>query len=794
MKRCVVLLIFLLNSGLIFAQNQMPESLHQQFNSYQSNTPQEKIFVHTDKTFYLAGETVWFKIYAVDASFHKPVTTSSITYIEILNKDLKPVVQSKISLIKGNGAGSVILPGFLATGNYILRAYTNWMKNFSPDFYYEHTLHIVNTLKLSPVVLSPKLRPGIQFFPEGGSGMFGFTGKIAFKAADGDGHGLECRGVIVNQNNDTITRFQSLHNGMGSFQLKPEKNSSYYGLVKLNDSLIRQKLPDAADNGFTMNVSEEETDKLKVTIHASAEFINTHVYLFAQTRQVIKNIQTGLISDGETTFTINKAVLGDGISSITLFNQSRQPVCERMVFKRPMEKLAIQAKTDQLVYNTRKPIHIDLSTTNSNNLPLAGNLSMSVFMIDSLQHIPEQSIVTYLYLNSDLRGRIESPEYYLANADKTSDEALDNLLLTQGWRRFKWTDVTDSKKPGFEFLPEVEGPVVNGKIINKLTGAPVAFSGAWLSIPGDDYAFSSATGDAQGVIHFGFRDIYKNNAIVVQPALQKDSFYRIDIVNSYSDKFSSNALRPMTLSKSQESLLVNRSIGTQVENTYGIERKRQYVKIDTDTTSFYGKPDKQYNLDDFTRFQTMEEVMREFVEDVRVRKEGDKYNFKVRNRLFNTYFEEDPLILLDGIPVSDASKIIALDPLKIKRIEVVLYNYYTGSSVFAGIVNVKSYSGEIGATQIDPNSLVVEYDGLQQQREFYSPKYGSKETEESHMPDFRNVLYWAPQITTGSDGKSQLSFYSSDLKGKFAVVIQGMTAEGLPGKTVTQFEVTGSNE
>ena len=793
MKRPVGFFIFLLTSHLIFAQNQMPESLQQQFNTYQSSSLQEKIFVHTDKTFYLAGETVWFKIYAVDASFHKPVATSSITYVEILSKDLKPVVQSKISMSNGSGAGSVILPGFLATGNYVLRAYTNWMKNFSPDFYYEHTLHIVNTLKLSPVVPSLKGVSGIQFFPEGGNEMVGLTGKIAFKAADTDGHGLECKGVILNQNNDTITRFQSLHNGMGSFQFKPEKNSTYYALVKLNDSLIKQKLPDAMEHGFSMNVSEEETGKLKVIVHASADFNNTSVYLFTQTRQMIKNIQTSLVKEGEASFIINKAELGDGISSITVFNQSRQPVCERLVFKRPVEKLTIQAKTDQSVYSKRKPIRIDLSTMNTGSQPLSGNLSMSVFMIDSLQHIPEQSIITYLYLHSELKGRIESPEYYFDNTDKASDEALDNLLLTQGWRRFKWNDVMDSKKPAFEFLPEVEGPVVSGKIINKLTGAPVAFSDAFLSIPGNDYAFSSATSDAQGVVHFGFRDIYKNNAIVVQPALQKDSFNRIDINNSYSDKFSSNSLRPLTLSRSQESILVNRSIGTQVENTYAIEKKRQYIKTSPDTTSFYGKPDKQYNLDDYTRFQTMEEVMREFIEDVRVRKEGEKFNFKVRNQLFNTYFEEDPLILLDGIPVSDASKIIALDPQKIKRIEVVTYNYYTGSSVFAGIVNVKSYSGEIGATQIDPNSLVIEYDGLQQQREFYSPQYGSREAEESHIPDFRNLLYWAPRITTGSDGKSQLSFYSSDLKGKFAVVVQGITAEGLPGKTVTQFEVTDSN-
>ena len=131
-----------------------------------------------------------------------------------------------------------------------MRAYTNWMKNFSPDFYYEHTLHIVNTLKLSPVAPSTKLVSGIQFFPEGGTALFGLAGKIAFKAADADGHGLECKGVILNQNNDTITRFQSLHNGMGSFQLKPEKGSSYYALVKLNDSLIKQKLPDRNRSGI----------------------------------------------------------------------------------------------------------------------------------------------------------------------------------------------------------------------------------------------------------------------------------------------------------------------------------------------------------------------------------------------------------------------------------------------------------------------------------------------------------------------------------------------------------------
>jgi hypothetical protein len=108
-------------------------------------------------------------------------------------------------------------------------------------------------------------------------------------------------------------------------------------------------------------------------------------------------------------------------------------------------------------------------------------------------------------------------------------------------------------------------------------------------------------------------------------------------------------------------------------------------------------------------------------------------------------------MLVDGIPVTDATKIIELDPLKVKRIEVVMHNYFIGSSEFQGIVNVKSYSGEMGVPLINPNALVVEYDGIQKQREFYSPSYASAAEQSSHLPDLRNVLYWAPQITIGTE-------------------------------------------
>jgi hypothetical protein len=785
----VVFFILLLTIGKALSQDQGLEKLQQQFNGYQSTHLQEKLFVHTDKTFYLAGEIIWFKVYAVDAFIHQPLDISRIAYIEILNAEGRPVVQTKISMDHGDGNGSLIIPVSLGSANYIFRAYTSWMKNFAPDFYFERTLHIVNTFRPAISKEPVKSLPVIRFFPEGGRAVADLQGRMAFKATTPDGRGVDCEGLILNQNNDTLLHFQSLMNGMGSFLLKPEKNKSYYALVRLQDSLIKQKLPDAAESGYTLQVTGDASDSVNILVQASEGFDNTRIYLLTHTRQIIKNAQTGMLKGGRCFFYLNKKELGDGISVITLFDESKQPVCERLIFKRPMDVKDIQVRTDQTEYGIRKPVKVGLTNPGAVTIRGNDNYSVSVFMLDSLQHMPEQNIVNYLYLSSELKGAVQGPEYYFSHHDQMADQALDNLLLTQGWRRFAWKDVFDSRKPFFEFLPEMEGSVVNMKITNRSASLPIGHIDSYLSIPGNEFAFNSATSDELGITHFGFRDIYKNNALVVQPVSQKDSNYRIDVTNSYSDKISERPVTVQELSKSMQEALLSRSIGNQVENTYNLEKKHRYAQLNLDTLSFYGVPDRLYNLEEYTRFQTMEEVLREYVEDVRVRKDGEKYYFKVRNGLFKTYFEEDPLILVDGIPVTDASRIIALDPLKFKKIEVVTHNYYVGSSAFAGIINVKSYTGESGATQIDPNALVVEYTGLQQQREFYSPAYATADEQESHIPDFRNVLYWSPHFHPVTDGNPALLFYTSDIKGRFALMVQGISSDGVPVKTFTLFDV-----
>ncbi len=132
---------------------------------------------------------------------------------------------------------------------------------------------------------------------------------------------------------------------------------------------------------------------------------------------------------------------------------------------------------------------------------------------------------------------------------------------------------------------------------------------------------------------------------------------------------------------------------------------------------------------------------------------------------------------------------MAFDPLKVKKLEVMTRKYYFGHSSFLGIVSYTTYRGNLAGFEVDPKSLSLDYEGLQQRREFYSPKYENREQRESRLPDQRNLLFWNPTITTDKNGKYQIEFYTSDIIGNFQIVVEGITKNGLAGGATSSFKV-----
>jgi hypothetical protein len=790
MKRTTTFLLFLLSLA-VHAQEPVPAALRNDLDFYRSSRLQEKLFVHTDKEFYLTGEICWFKVYAVDGVTHRPLDLSKVAYLEWLDKNNKPVLQAKIGLGKGHGDGSLYLPMTLRSGNYKLRAYTNWMKNYGVDWYFEKEMTIVNARRSAETPVTPiPLQYHVSFFPEGGHLVESLENKIAFRITDQYERGVECSGVTTEDEQDTIARFRPYRFGIGSFQLTPRPGHHYRSVFRLADgTAVTALLPAADKDGFVMNVSPDGRDRFRVEIRSAVS--NAEVYLIAHTRGTVRLSAVNRLQDGKTSFLVDRDSLGDGVSQLTIFDAARSPVCERLVFNYPEHPLHLTGSTDRTVYSTRQKISLQVSAADETSKPVTADCSLSVFRVDSMQTVPAGHIADYLWLSADLKGRIESPEYYF---DHPEDRlAMDNLMLSHGWRRFRWEEVRRHASPYFEFPPEYNGAIISGRLMDTRTNSPVkGLVQAYLSVPGTRTQFTSAYCDSVGGIRFELKDFYGSQEIIVQ-TFSQDSLQRVDIFNPFSETYTDKPLSPFALSVRDSAALAGKSLATQIQSRYGgVRLKSFHLPASDDTTVFYYKPDYRYLLDDYTRFTTMEEVLREYVKLMLVQRRKGHYHLPLYDFSNQWFFDKDPLVLLDGVPVSDLDQFMALDPLKLRCLETVQRTFILGGTSYSGIMNWTTFKGDLGGYILDPHATVVDYEGLQLQREFYSPSYAAPDETGRHLPDFRNVLYWTPSLPATDaqgKGKSALDFYSSDIPGRYVVVIEGLTADGSAGSSLTSFEV-----
>jgi hypothetical protein len=781
-----ILFLSLLAIGQANAQRQAVDSLIKRFDDYRRSNYLEKIYLHVNQSSFLVGETVWFSAYAVDGSTHQGTKVSAVAYVEILDRNNVAVTQGKIELKNGRGSGSFYLSPLINSGNYVIRAYTNWMRNQSPLYYFHKQITIINTFapleKKKTNVATVKLVA--SFFPEGGNLIAGTTNKVGFKVTDTHGRSVSARGALLNDKNDTLLSFSPLRSGIGAFSFQPEAGVTYRALVKdAQGQAAVFDLPKVQSSGHALKVLDSE-QQFQVTIE-NRTGMQAPSIIIVHSRHKITHADIIQDQGHPVTINFNKAELHDGISSITLFNAMMQPVAERLIYKRPTQKFTVTARANQSDYGVRRPVTVDLEAS------APANVSISVYRRDSIGTPAEDNIVDYLMLSSDLQGTIESPSYYLTDS-KEVNAALDNLMLTHGWRRFNWQDVVNRKKENIAFIPEVNGPIVTAKILNE-ANEPASGILAYLATPSKSPRLFPSRSDVSGKIQFDVQNLYGPRNVVIQPNNKSDSAYHIVLENSFSTDFAPFNPSDLHLSPSLKEELQERSLAMQVEDIYHRTRLEKFLPADIDSVPFYGTPDERYHLDDFTRFTVMEEVMREYVPGVLVRKRRDGFHFIVLDAPNKAAFNGSPLMLIDGVPFFDEDEIMSFDPLKIKTLDVMTQRYYIGVNHYPGLVSYRTYQGDLAGFKINKHALVVDFEGLQLQREFYVPKYDLQKERESRLPDQRQQLYWNPQLILSKDGKQQITFTTGDLTGEYLIVVEGLSKDGVPGATSTSFNIKNYN-
>lgn len=782
------------------------DKLLKQIAKLTASFPQEKIHLHTDKPYYAVGESMWLKAYLVTAELNEPSPLSAILYVELI--DSKNKIKKKITLPvdKGLASGQISLTDSLTSGTYRLRAYTNYMRNYDNRFFFEKfvTIGNINDTKSAPIKENANQEFALQFFPEGGNLIANVRCRLGVKATMANGIGANLSGRIINSKKDEIALFNTEHAGMGAFAFTPQANEKYIAEVTLANGQIKSfELPSTQTEGQTI-AANIANNKVNIRILTSPNLVNAKdLYVIAQSNGVV---YASFALKAEKTI-IAAAIpiesFPTGLVQLTLFNQNNSPIAERLIFVNHHDALKIDIKTAEPVANTRKKTTLDFSIKDGNENPIDGNFSVAVLDMNKApqDEDEETTILSNLLLTSDLKGYIEKPNYYFNHVTEDKERQLDNLLLTQGWTRFAWKDLTDEKLPSLAFKVEKDLEI-GGTVTFNESKKPVPNAKIILMSTSKNFRLLLDTiADANGKFVFDKLDVPDSATFIIQAKTPKEndnvkiklnpspeitslanlgfSFdmqgYLAETKKRFTDLKKYNMLDGVIL-LDEVSVKANKSAipVSKVKNSQNLAGQADYVLT---------KEKLKYQTDVFQALFSVPGIM--MVDGAFVRTSA-------RTVSVTSVKPKPMMVKLDGAFITQGQlKDIGLSPNSVEGIEVLTSNYNTaiyGQDGYWGIILITTKrldsDDEISAV----NKLKLVNQGFTLVKEFYVPNYDDPKINQQ-MEDLRSTIYWNPNLSSDVRGKASLKYFNAGTPGTYKVIVEGMDNFGNIGRQTYTYEI-----
>jgi hypothetical protein len=871
--------------------------------------PFEKVYLHFDKPYYAVGDTIWFKGYLTIGAKHRLSGLSQVIYIDVINSQDSLVQALRLPAVNGVTIGDVVLARPLyRQGNYHIRAYSNWMRNFGPEYFFNKAISIGDGVyrTISPKISYQKIKKNnenvitaklifkdadgnlysekkvswfvqngdaiiakgkgttdntgafninlqgsqlagasspnlvtviettnkklvtntfplknaiaeadIQFFPEGGELIVGVRSKVAFKAISPDGLGVEVTGSVTDNTGNEVASISTQHAGMGIFALLPEADKSYKAVLNFPDgSKHEYELPKISNGGITLGISNNDPTDLNIKVATNAAFMheyrNKAFYIVAQGGGNI--YYTGLATLQSLVYraAVPKNKFPTGVLQVTLLASNGEPISERLVFIDHHDALNISVTGNQAAYNRFQQVRLGMAAKNT-TAAIEGSFSVAV--IDETKtpfgEDAETTILSSLLLTSDLRGFIEKPNYYFNHIDDQKTADLDVLMLTQGYRRFSWSDVLSDKYPPTTFSPE-KGIEITGTL-RTASGLPVNQGDVNMMVPDRNFSVNTQT-DAEGHFRFSNVSIYDSSKLVITgrksagsvnmmimtdiPSLQKIT---PDYANPNMSADSDSTMRPYLLNSKMKNEKFNmlREVVIKGQKSTAIPHVSYPALsgLSINPDQVLGQETIKYCSSDF-RSCVMSKIFG-------VWNTNDTYYIK---KDYDGGDKRPVKFFVNGLAVEN-NYLNLLHPADVESLEVYLKDNATGTMRFYdcnGIISVttKSHSfnhtdnqksgdlktGDLSFLTSQNSKVTITPKGYYKSRVFYSPKYDDQKNSQGII-DLRSTIYWNPNIITDKNGNASFDFYNAGSPGTYKAVIEGIDNEGNIGRFVLRYEV-----
>lgn len=790
----IVILLLMVTGFSFFPKQPIPQQIAKALEMFSHHFYQEKVYLQFDKDYYVAGSTIWYKGYVT--LDRKPTTLSSILYIDLLNDSGRVIQRNKRPIEDGGAYGDFALDSALHAGNYRVRAYTLWMRNFDSAFFFTRDIHIYNPEEEQSENAKERkalTKFSVQFFPEGGTLVDSLKSLVAFKAINENGLPLKVKGLIKNTSGEIMDTIQSVHDGMGSFELTPHAGADYIAIMKdMAGHKQVFKLPDVQSEGVVLKVMKLNNNRIyfRVKRHFKNTEVHNNFELVAQSQGKMTYMAGIDFNQGYIGGVIPTKNASAGILQITLFSEAGIPLAERLVFlkKKKETRLNVALKTDTLSLDPRGKNVYSIRLLDS----VQGNFSVSVTDADQALRSPNQdNIVSNLLMTNDIKGVVYNPAWYFQGMDSARKKGLELVMLTNGWRRFEWKKIMQGNYPEIQYVPEPNGLYFIGKLKDK--DGPV--EGGMISVILKSKADSSSNfmfGASQKGGLFKLNHLsFEGKASLFYKAKNPEHKHRkvkVEIEDSvapidsfllgkvYTENPPSKGLKNM-LSLSEErrqiaNLISNRSILLKgVEVT--ADKKSKKESMEDKYTDGRFKTRGGYTFDLTDRAMPYSNILQFLV--------GKVAGLQVRaanpTNPSISWRGGTPGFFIDEIP-ADIDQIMNIPVTNVAFIKVFRPPFMAGFGGANGGIAIYLRRGSDVRMPSGKGLDKMEVQGYSLVKTFYSPDY-SIDKSDGKIPDKRATLYWNPQLIADSlHHVLKIPFYNSDIAKQIRVSVEGITQDG----------------
>jgi hypothetical protein len=786
---------------------------------YSGAYPREKVYLHLDRGAYNTGEPIWYKAYITVEGL--PSLLSKNLYVELMDDKGNVLDRNTAPVIESSAAGNFPIPKTYKASYIYIRAYTRYMLNYDTAFLFFKSIPLLNNTVAAPAAKgeaakgeaarNEAVRGGaahgeaiasktlLRFFPEGGDCVDGLESRIAFKATDKDGYPVDVQGTIVDAKGVKLAAFASVKDGMGTFSLTPVKGAVYQARWKDKSNVLRTTpLPVSLASGATLRVDSQDSSKTYTIGAVTTDSLPALYHLVAHTGGQVFYMATLRLHNSEViSQSFATAGLPSGIVTVTLFNPDWQPVAERISFVDNNEYMfypAIHQLYTKLEKRAENDFEIEYADTVKSNL----SLSVTDADLDAPLNDKSDNIISSLLLTSDLRGKVYNPWDYLSNPLDSVRKEVDLVMLTNGWRRYNWSDILGKNYQPLKYLPDsvmaLKGQVygVPDKMKRNIGTINLITDGG-----GKHNRFLFAEIDTAGKFQIPNYFVYGQEKIYYQ-------FNKKDMFPGATVNIDNGLYKGRGKIVASDSLLAD----VQVPDEQLVANEKAFMRLVHDTVGLY----KVKNLATIVikaPTKSAEEVLDDKYASGMF-KGGDGYQFDVagdpmaagsmsvfqylQGRVAGLQITTGgggpggqtslswrggaPGLYLDEMTV-DASTLQNINMNDVAYIKVFRPPFM---GMGGGNGGIAVYTKKGGDAQPPADFKALEHtvlNGYSPQKEFYSPDYSSALANNPDSADLRPTLYWQPYVLFDNKiRRTKISFYNNDMTKRFKVVLEGMTSDG----------------